>query len=306
MCTMILIVLLTLLVLLLIQTTTGALTTTENIKRMRTLSSFWSNGLQRLPHQRPVMCDSLAEHVEYVQSKQYNIFEPNDTLPPFDSEVTVAYEYFSKDWCEAMIADFAICPFTLDGYHANGGKIKYSISSASTSEVAFSEFWEECAIMLESDIKEISTVLLVLPDAFESIVEFEKFTATLDQGLETGSDKFKDEISLVYFHPEFQFRDKDGQNMAMFNDAGEFIGMSNDMVNPIDYSRRSPWPIINILRTPSVTRLQRNVPEGKVFNDNKTRLEAVGVVALQSMLDDKDWEKLPSNDKSFYMKANRE
>ena len=65
------------------------------------------------------------------------------------------------------------------------------------------------------------------------------------------------------------------------------------MVKPIDFSRRSPWPIINILRTPQVTAVQSNVPEGKIYETNIERLEEVGTNILQEMLDNQDWRDLP-------------
>ena len=70
-------------------------------------------------------------------------------------------------------------------------------------------------------------------------------------------------------------------------------GLSSEVVKPIDFSRRSPWPIINILRTPQVSAVQSNVPEGKIYNTNIERLENVGTDVLQNMLDYQNWRDLP-------------
>ena len=70
-------------------------------------------------------------------------------------------------------------------------------------------------------------------------------------------------------------------------------GLSSEISKPIDFSRRSPWPIINILRTPHVSAVQSNVPEGKIYNTNIERLEKVGTTVLQEMLDVQDWSDLP-------------
>lgn len=77
--------------------------------------------------------------------------------------------------------------------------------------------------------------------------------------------------------------------------------MSSEFINPISYSRRSPWPIINILRSPQVNAVQKGVPEGKVFYKNKEALSLIGSEVLQKMLDARDWSALPIN--APYLKA---
>jgi hypothetical protein len=117
------------------------------------------------------------------------------------------------------------------------------------------------------------------------------------------SANFGDQIQLVYFHPEFKFKDKNDQVIVIFDDDGNPVGLSNELVKPIDFSRRSPWPIINILRSPQVNALQKHVPEGKIARDNKARLDAVGTEELQDMLDKRNWQNLPIY--SAYSKLNK-
>ena len=110
----------------------------------------------------------------------------------------------------------------------------------------------------------------------------------------------------MYFHPEFKFKDKDGQVYFLFDDDGNVLGLSSDVVEPISYSRRSPWPIINILRTPMVTTVQKSVPEGKIFSQNVERLELLGSDVLQKMLDERDWSKLPVYSAHAKVKASKQ
>jgi len=90
---------------------------------------------------------------------------------------------------------------------------------------------------------------------------------------------------------------------VVFDSEGNPAGLSSDMDEPINYSRRSPWPIINILRAAQVSALQKNVPEGKIYKQNVERLEAVGLEKLQDMLDRRDWTQLPVH--SAHAKLNR-
>jgi hypothetical protein len=48
-----------------------------------------------------------------------------------------------------------------------------------------------------------------------------------------------------------------------------------------NFSIRSPWPMINILRTPQVRAAQKGVPTGQVYIQNEQKLTAVGADKLQ-------------------------
>ena len=143
------------------------------------------------------------------------------------------------------------------------GGVRYSISQANSPEEAFRDFWTEVHTMMITEQTDISTVLLVYPTRlFNDERYFQIFTQCLDHALTKESANFSDEIQLVFFHPAFKFTDKDGQVVMVFDDQGEPIGLSSEISKPIDYSRRSPHPIINIVRTPQVSAVQQNVPEG--------------------------------------------
>jgi hypothetical protein len=195
-----------------------------------------------------------------------------------------------------MIADFSVCPYTID--HASAGVpkggIRYSVSDARSAEEAFRDFWAEVYTLLNAPVGEISTSLIWFPTPlFTNVEYFEKFCLALDDALTEPSLNFEDQVQLVYFHPEFKFKDKDGQIYFIFDKDGEVLGLSSDIVEPINYARRSPWPMVNLLRSPQVKELQKTVPEGKVFAENKQRLNAVGSDVLQRMLDEKNWDTLP-------------
>ena len=92
--------------------------------------------------------------------------------------------------------------------------------------------------------------------------------------------------------------------------TGEDSGAAN-------FARRSPWPMINILRTPQVRAAQKalplarsltsptpspqvraaqkGVPTGVVYKQNEERLSAVGTRVLEEMLYTRDWAALPAH-----------
>eukprot|EP01038_Epipyxis_sp_PR26KG_P008988 gene8988-12123_t len=206
----------------------------------------------------------------------------------------------TKSFVKAMISDFFICPFT-NGAEKAGvprGNIRYAISKATTINEAYYDYWNEVEILLSANVKDISTVLLVYPYLFTDFSRYSEFTDSLDTALsdETSSGKdfqFSTCINNVYFHPDFKFYDKEAQVVVVFDENGDVIGTSDEIVSPISYARRSPYPIVNILRSGMVKASQKNIPEGKIFNANKIRLESVGSDVLQDMLNRRDWSQLP-------------
>lgn len=257
----------------------------------------------------PDVSKGIYNHISYCAkfglAPQYNVYESDNSIllepthipppelfpdgPEFEDVLRL-----TKAWVRSMIADFGVCPYTIDENIAGvpKGSIRYSVSDSLSPEEAFRDFWAEVCTMLGTSETEISTVLLVLPkQIFSDITFFEAFCDCLDNSLSETS--FQSEIQLVFFHPQFKFKDKDGQAFFLFDDDGNPLGLSSEISKPIDFSRRSPWPIINILRTPFVSAVQKSVPEGKIIGQNTERLDAVGVDALDEMLASNNWEDLP-------------
>lgn len=94
--------------------------------------------------------------------------EPDDTIVLADT----------REWVRKMIADFAVCPYTMDAERAGVplGQVRYTVSRAHTAEEAFFRYWEEVQAVLATSEKNISTVLLVFPE-LELFGDYELFDA---------------------------------------------------------------------------------------------------------------------------------
>jgi len=184
----------------------------------------------------------------------------------------------TKDWNEAVICKMGICPFTTSAEKAGLplGMVHYPISRANVAEEIYRDYWGEVALLINSDQKKLSTTLLILPNfGAENVEGFDAFTGSLTQPLEPlGLEKH---IQLVFFHPEYCFRD--GQDRLGDSSAA-------------NYARRSPLPMINILRTNQVRAGQKGIPTGLVYIQNEKTLTEVGANELQKMLDTCDWSAL--------------
>lgn len=251
-----------------------------------------------------ILYNSTCVSLQLQSDNQKSLSQP--TLPSISIEEGEHALMHTKSFIKAMISDFSVCPFTR-GVEKAGvpqGLIRYTISYATTVNEAFFDYWSEVYMMLSSPISDASTVILVFANPYflGNFDDFQSLTDILDRGLDDDTStssypsfKLGKLINNVYFHPQYQFIDRDEQIMVIFDDiTGEVIGTSKDLISPISYARRSPFPFINILRSDMVKSSQSGIPEGKIFNLNKLRLESVGSNVLQNMLDNLDWSDLPS------------
>lgn len=200
-----------------------------------------------------------------------------------------------KKWVTGMISGFGICPFTASSNIAGTpqGKIRYAVSKARTVEEAFTDYWREVDLVHQSPVADLSTTLLMYPHIveFSEFSTFDSFSIELDALLSASPSA--NAIDNVYFHPQFLFRDKDDQVFLVFDDDGNPLGLSNEVPTPPSYARRSPTPMVNILRADMVQKAQRTMKEGQVLRRNNENLEKVGVTALEDMLQRCDWSGLP-------------
>ena len=171
-----------------------------------------------------------------------------------------------------------VCPFssTADKAGVPIGGVTYPITHGTTGEEVYQAFWEQVLELAATDEKSLSTVLLLTPRfALHSAGGFDALADTLNAALTTL--RLEEQCQLVFFHPEYTFRD--GKERLGDDGAANF-------------ARRSPYPMINLLRTPQVRAAQKGIPTGSVYTTNERNLEVVGVAELQRMLDVGDWDTM--------------
>jgi hypothetical protein len=167
-----------------------------------------------------------------------------------------------------------VCPFAQSAERAGlpVGNVFYTVSRCSSFEDMYTTFWKEVARLEFNDEKTVSTTLLIAPEfCFDNIELFDSFCNTLTQPLT--ALKIEDLLQLVFFHPNYTFRDGDARQTAAAN-----------------YARRSPWPMINLLRTKQVRAAQKGIPTGLVYKQNEKTLSSIGVDSLETMLRRRNWE----------------
>ena len=208
------------------------------------------------------------------QGKGGKYIEIVNKIPNDDEQIV----NISKAWVDKICSDMGICPFTR-GPNLAGlpiGPVYYTVDRSTSMEDMYACYWQEVVRLEQRSERDLSTTLLITPEfCMDNVEIFDSFATTLTQPLSALG--VEDLIQLVFFHPSFSFRDgaqREGEGAAA------------------NYARRSPWPMINILRTNQVRAAQRGIPTGLVYKQNEKTLSHIGVDKLETMLRLRDWGEI--------------
>jgi hypothetical protein len=172
-----------------------------------------------------------------------------NTAPPAD-EVVAA----TRTWLEKAVIGLNLCPFAKTVYVAN--KIRYEVSDAQTPEALLADLARALQTLAAADPAEVETTLLIHPQALGDFLDYNDFLDIADAAVEelrlTGT------IQVASFHPLYRFADTEP-------DAIE------------NYSNRSPYPMLHLLREESVERAVAEFADaGRIPDRNIETLRRIG------------------------------
>lgn len=163
-----------------------------------------------------------------------------------------------QKWIERFVVDLNLCPFARREVERDS--IRYVVSAADDEEGLLQELRRELEL-LERDA-DVETTFLIHPQLLGDFYDFNDFLADCDRLLiDMGLDGI---YQVASFHPDYQF-------------AGTRPG------DPENYSNRSPYPMLHLLREDSVARAVSGHPDiDSVPTRNIEVLNALGREALRA------------------------
>ena len=166
------------------------------------------------------------------------------------------------DWLEKAVIGLNLCPFA-KAVHAKG-QIRYVVSDAATPEALLEKLMEELQYLADADPEQVDTTLLIHPKVLGDFEDYNEFLDVADAALE--ELQLDGELQVASFHPDYQFADTH----------------KNDIEN---YTNRSPYPTLHLLREDSVERAVEAFPEASdIFEKNIATLRALGHDAWDKLL----------------------
>ena len=170
-----------------------------------------------------------------------------------------------KLWVEQAVIGLKLCPFAKPYYDDNS--IYYFGSKASDIQEAAEEVFLQIERLLATDTKYISNTLIVYENSFKKFDDFLDFIDLCNDIID--SNELKTSIQLAYFHPEFKFNHEETE---------QEIDVKSD------FSARSPYPVIHILRTGLVQSARLSVKQGEnVSLENAKTLRKLSIQTLRKV-----------------------
>jgi hypothetical protein len=161
---------------------------------------------------------------------------------PIEAETIIVV---TQLWLEKAVIGLNLCPFA-KAVHVKK-QIRYVVSAATTPEALLEELMSELRTLQDADPEKIDTTLLIHPYVLNNFLDFNDFLDTVD--IVTAEPEFGDEFQIASFHPQYQF-----------------AGTAPDDIE--NYTNRSPYPTLHLLREESVDRAVAAFPDADQIVDN--------------------------------------
>ena len=170
-----------------------------------------------------------------------------------DSEDPVIQE--TRAWLETAVIGLNLCPFAKPVHVA--GRIRFAISEAETPEALLADLLAELRTIAAADPEDIETTLLIHPRVLADFLDYNDFLEVADAALEDLD--LVGEIQVASFHPDYQFE-----------------GTRPDDIE--NYTNRSPYPILHLLREASVEEAVAAFPDtDRIYKANIEMLRKLGL-----------------------------
>jgi len=166
-------------------------------------------------------------------------------------------------WVSSMVIGLNLCPFARRVF--DGEVIRYSVSDARDEETLLRHLDVELKWLLDAPISQVETTLLIHPFVLEDFLDYNDFLDRAEQKID--DLQLNGFVQIASFHPRYQF-------------AG---AEPDDLEN---YTNRSPFPMLHLLREESVTAVADRPDELlEIPRRNIETLTRVGRTKILAMLE---------------------
>ena len=160
----------------------------------------------------------------------------------------------TRAWLERAVIGLNLCPFAKAVLAK--GQVHFAVTAAASADQVLQELAKELDALVARDAEERETTLLVVPHGLREFLEFNAVAARGERLIRKKG--YEGVLQLASFHPDYCFADLDVGDMANF-------------------SNRSPYPTLHLLREASVERAVHAFPDPEsIYGANIGTLRDLG------------------------------
>ncbi|KOQ78045.1 hypothetical protein ABW45_07910 [Stenotrophomonas maltophilia] len=158
-------------------------------------------------------------------------------------------------WLERIVIGLNLCPFAKAVYVKE--QVRIVLSDATTPEALVEQLAEELVLLRDTPAEQIDTTLIVHPQVLTDFLDYNDFLDNADAAIEALD--LQGILQVASFHPDYQFE-----------------GVAADDAS--NYTNRSPFPTLHLLREDTVARAVDVYPDPDVIVErNIQTLDRIGV-----------------------------
>jgi len=177
--------------------------------------------------------------------------------PEANNETVIAQ---TKKWILDVVVDCNFCPFA--GREVKRGTVAYEVLKTGSAQTVLTAF--EAAMKTMDRSTEIETMFLILPQGFGHFADYLKLVSGAERLIKKKG--YEGVYQVASFHPEYLF-------------AG------SSSADPANYTNRSPYPMLHLLREESVSKAIASYPDThKIPEKNIAFAKQKGLAYMQALL----------------------
>ncbi|MDQ7980036.1 DUF1415 domain-containing protein [Paraburkholderia sp. SARCC-3016] len=182
--------------------------------------------------------------------------------PPADSDSHDAIIAETRHWLTRAVIGLNLCPFA-KAVHAKD-QIRYAVSDAADIEGVLADLESELRNLADASAAAVDTTLLIVPHALADFLEYNDCLYFADRMLK--ALRLEGTLQIASFHPRYQFEGSEPDDIE-------------------NYTNRSPYPILHLLREASIERAVDAFPDAAdIYERNQETLRRLGQQGWQQWM----------------------
>lgn len=172
------------------------------------------------------------------------------------------FEKITLGWVRQVVVGLHLCPFAEAVIRSE--RLRVVVCDGRTASQVRESVMREMSHLISVSEEQVQSTLIVAPEfCHEDFLEFREFCGKVEEQVEN-DEGLVDEVSVAWFHPEFEWGDA-------------------DMDEAVHFDKRAPYPTINLLR---VDELEKYIEQGRtqhILERNQATLREVGVERMRAL-----------------------
>ena len=165
-------------------------------------------------------------------------------------------------WVETCVVGLNLCPFA--GRELQRGRVRFVVTPATTEAGLLANLQDELELLDTNPA--IETTLLIHPQVLQEFADYNQFLDAADDLLRVAG--VEGIYQLASFHPHYQFAETAAADVE-------------------NYTNRSPYPMLHLLREQSLERSIANYPDtARIPLRNMALMKRLGFARLEQLLRD--------------------